>query len=170
MMGEGVQDTALPLRDIHLPEAISWWPPAPGWWLLLAIMLTGALLVWWWRAHQAAVRVRVVALNEWQRLLVEFQQQQDASRLVRELSILLRRVCLSYYPRTTVAGLTGEAWLRYLDSALPLPQTNPFSEGVGRLLLDAPYQQQTKGDVLALHALCGEWLRALPAVERGCNE
>ena len=26
--------TQLDLRDIHLPEAIGWWPPAIGWWLL----------------------------------------------------------------------------------------------------------------------------------------
>ena len=32
------------LRDIHLPEPISWWPLAPGWWLLIIIAL--ALMVW----------------------------------------------------------------------------------------------------------------------------
>lgn len=25
----------LPLRDIHLPETIGWFPPAIGWWLLI---------------------------------------------------------------------------------------------------------------------------------------
>ena len=27
----------IPLRDLHLPEAIGWWPLAPGWWLLIAL-------------------------------------------------------------------------------------------------------------------------------------
>ena len=32
------------LRDIHLPEPISWWPPAPGWWILA--VASCALLAW----------------------------------------------------------------------------------------------------------------------------
>ena len=30
---------ALPLRDIQLPDAVSWWPLAMGWWLLLLVMV-----------------------------------------------------------------------------------------------------------------------------------
>ena len=28
-------DSLAQLRDIQLPEPISWWPLAPGWWVLI---------------------------------------------------------------------------------------------------------------------------------------
>ena len=40
----------IPLRDLHLPEAIGWWPLAPGWWILIAIALVGLgflIIVFW---------------------------------------------------------------------------------------------------------------------------
>ena len=32
------------LKDIHLPQAVHWWPPAPGWWLVALLVL--ALTIW----------------------------------------------------------------------------------------------------------------------------
>jgi len=29
----------LPLKDIHLPDAITWWPLAIGWWLLIVMVI-----------------------------------------------------------------------------------------------------------------------------------
>ncbi|PCJ36311.1 MAG: hypothetical protein COA75_07800 [Cellvibrionales bacterium] len=42
------------LRDIHLPEAVPWWPPAPGWWIVAALLL--ALTIWLSRYLQARYR------------------------------------------------------------------------------------------------------------------
>lgn len=42
------------LRDIHLPQAVHWWPPAPGWWLVAAMVL--ALTIWLSRYLQARYR------------------------------------------------------------------------------------------------------------------
>ena len=36
-----MNENALPLRDLHLPDAIGWWPLAPGWWVLIALSLLG---------------------------------------------------------------------------------------------------------------------------------
>ena len=33
-----MQETPLPLRDLHLPAEVGWWPLAPGWWVLIAIV------------------------------------------------------------------------------------------------------------------------------------
>jgi len=30
-------DPLAPLRPLHLPDQIGWWPPAPGWWLLAGV-------------------------------------------------------------------------------------------------------------------------------------
>jgi hypothetical protein len=32
------------LRDIHLPEPISWWPLAPGWWFVIILVI--GIFVW----------------------------------------------------------------------------------------------------------------------------
>ena len=33
----------IPLRDLHLPEAVGWWPLAPGWWVLIALAVAHAV-------------------------------------------------------------------------------------------------------------------------------
>ena len=42
------------LRDIHLPQAVHWWPPAPGWWVVAALSL--ALTIWLVRFLQRRYR------------------------------------------------------------------------------------------------------------------
>ena len=156
----------LQLRDIHLPDAISWWPPAPGWWALLGLVFFAVLcvrmMIWMRRRRQ----VRAAALNAFQKLSADFAQAQDKSWLVREISVLLRRICLSYFPRVDVAALTGEKWLRFLDEDLGGEKWHGrFSEGAGKALITAPYQQETSVDAAALLALCGDWIKALPPLK-----
>lgn len=137
MQADTLNPAELPLRDIHLPEPVSWWPPAPGWWLLLAIMMiAAALAAWlWWRHRQRRV------LRELQHALQAIEQQHaqhhDADATLQQLSVLLRRAALSFRPRREVAALTGKAWLAWLDNA---SQSHAFTSGVGALLTEAPYQ------------------------------
>ena len=107
----------LELRDIHLPDPVSWWPPAIGWWLvLLAIILLIFSLFWlrkyWLEKNRSA---KVLAYKELNIIQENFQQHNDQKLLVEDLSVLLRRVCLSVFPREDSAGLTGEKWLMFLD-------------------------------------------------------
>ncbi len=152
----------LPLRDIHLPEPVGWWPPAPGWWLLLGLALAGAA-AWAWLAWRRRTRVRRAALAEWKRIEETYAADGDVARLARDLSILMRRAAVTADERPRVAGLTGEAWLAWLDQGL---DGRPFSQGPGRCLAEAPYRPDAEEqvvDAMALLGLCRARLRNLEA-------
>ena len=59
---------AIPLRGLHLPETVGWWPLAPGWWLLIVVLIAAAVfLIRAWlqrRAHAAARRTALRQLEE----------------------------------------------------------------------------------------------------------
>ena len=146
----------LPLRDIHLPDPISWWPPAIGWWLLLGlVLLMSAGLVYGvrrWRRLTPARR----ALQALDRL--ESDSNMTVREKLQELSVLMKRVALSLNPRAAVAGLTGENWLRWLDETAG---TVGFREGPGRRLAEAPYRPAPDATELAeVLEECRNWLKA----------
>jgi hypothetical protein len=134
-----MNENALPLRDLHLPDPIGWWPLAPGWWAVIA--LTAAGLVWlawrWYRAWQFEAPRRH-ALRELARIEAEYLEHRDPVALGKAVSELLRRGMLAYAPRASVAGLTGEAWLAWLDEGMSVPYFH--TEG-GKSLLSLPYRR-----------------------------
>ncbi len=153
----------LPLKDIHLPQAVGWWPPAPGWWLLaLLIALAVALLFWLYK-----ILTRKTAVKAAKKMLLEIQQnngQTDFEKLCA-ISALLRRTAISCYPRSETAALTGSDWLQFLDNSMP---GRPFSEGSGKILIDAPYRRHA-GDALPMDdliRLCRDWLNSIPGNRR----
>lgn len=145
----------LPLKDIHLPESIGWWPPAPGWWLLIILLILCVLAA----RHAYRRLTRKTAIKRAQTLLTQIRQQQsEPLQTLTDLSALLRRAAISADTRGAVAGLHGQAWLEYLDRKLP---DAPFSQGVGRCLADAHYRPAApeQADLDALFALCERWLK-----------
>jgi len=150
----------LPLRDIHLPEPVSWWPPAPGWWLLaglLILLATSVLLMLRWHRRGRLGRSARSALE---RVFGDYRHHGDPQRLLRELSVLLRRIALSYFPRTQVASLSGEAWLEFLDRGLAgSVAPGGFRQGPGRVLAEGPFAPSAEAvAVSALERLCQAWL------------
>lgn len=128
----------IPLRDLHLPEDIGLWPLAPGWWIVIVVLslllLWGGRKAWRTHRHNAARRLALRRLGE---IHEQYQSTGDAVGFAKQLSALLRRAMLAYAPRDEVAGLTGEAWLEWLDDGLGLPM---FETTTGRLLLELPYR------------------------------
>ncbi len=155
---------ALQLRDIHLPPAPSLWPPAPGWWLLAALLLglaAWAAVVFIRRRRVRLQRRRLVAtLGD---LTARLERERSPDTLM-QIGLLLRQLALTKFPRERVAGLSGTAWLRFLDESLGSERTaglDSFSHGAGRVLASGPYQRQLPPDfdLAGFIALVREWAR-----------
>ena len=157
----------LPLRDIHLPDPVSWWPPAPGWWGLLILCLLLVIAFWaLWNAWRRG-RLKRGSLALLQQLAEQFQRNHDEQQLIAQLSVLLRRVALSTYPRRRVAALTGEEWLLFLDNSLTANGADKaFSGGIGRALIEAPYNPDCQVDGDAIIGLVRRWISRNAGAQR----
>ncbi len=133
-----MEQSQLPLRDLHLPDAIGWWPLAPGWWVLILLVLLALgwlllRLVQEWRFNAA----RRYAIRELASVESAYLEHKNVVTLAQQVSGLLRRGMLAYAPRHEVAGLTGESWLKWLDRDLPVPY---FHTQGGKSILELPYR------------------------------
>ena len=169
-MNPTVDVSQLPLRDIHLPAPIGWWPPAPGWWLLAALVLAGVAL---YGLHYYRARHKRAALRALTRVRAALEQGAEPVACLQFLSTVLRRFAMTSVararaasPSPTCAGLIGERWLAYLDGRWAKTE---FSAGVGRQLLAAPYARPNsieREKAIELTALCTAWLAAQPTTNR----
>jgi hypothetical protein len=133
-----VDPQEIPLRGLHLPEAVGWWPLAPGWWLLIALLVAATVfLLRAWLQRRAHAAARRKALRQLEESRSAYAYHGNPVTLGAEVSELLRRAMLAYAPRAEVAGLTGDEWLAWLDRDLDEPR---FREGAGRSLLELPYR------------------------------
>lgn len=125
------------LRDIHLPNPVGWWPLAGGWYfLVLALLLLVIGLTYYGCSryrHGRAKRQALRHLAEYER---QYLQDGDAGRISAQLSELLKRVALVYFPRMNVAGLKGEAWIDFLNAT----SKNSDFRAHRECLLELPYK------------------------------
>lgn len=121
------------LRDIRLPQAVSFWPPAPGWWILAGLVLVLALialLLEYRRRQTLAYRVD----RQWRAMAQDSARFADSRALAAAGAVLMRRVLLSHMDTAGAATLTGESWERELEAgkgALP--------DGIAAFVARAPY-------------------------------
>lgn len=146
----------LPLRDIHLPDSVAWWPPAPGWWIAALILLALAAL-WIVRRYRARhVRAALAAVR---RVVAELEAGAEPVACLQSLSVTMRRFVMTV-THGAAAGYTGARWLEYLDGRW---DRDAFTRGAGRLLTAAPYARPGSvpaEQALDLASVCAAWLRA----------
>ncbi len=139
------------LRDIIPPPDPGFWPPAAGWWLL-AILMVLLPLGFRYLLNLMSERHARQHITRDISLAATLQPEQAAIRL----STLMRKVAISRFPHSSVAGLTGEDWLNFLDSS---GETDQFTQGPGRLLITAPYERNHVCDVDSLTQVCMKWVK-----------
>lgn len=143
-------DPLAALRPLHAPPPVGWWPPAPGWWLALIIATTTIYLIYRYYKRMAP---KYTALKELELLNTN---RNTIDQPVAVLNQLLKRYALACWPAETVAVLSGQAWLDFLDAH---GGNGQFSHGPGRALQFAPYQKQS-ADLDQLIALARRWISA----------
>ena len=144
------------LRDIHLPGPLATWPPAPGWFLLAIILIVlsiicGYIAQRFWQ-KQAPKRAALKRLAELEK---QSRQTKNTNYILSELSILLRIVALSYFPRLDCAGLCGNDWLEFLNKT---GKTQEFTESIPYLLLYGPYQKNSELELNKVFSICKQWI------------
>ena len=102
------------LRDLHLPAAVSPWPPAPGWWILLALIVLLIVVAGYILAHYSDSRkYRRKALAEHSKIC---SLEGDKERIQNFLE-LLRRTVISATGETHSASLQTDEFLNFLQES-----------------------------------------------------
>ncbi len=137
------------LRDIHLPPEPSWWPPQPGWWLIALAVLAAVI----WRLRRLPAWKRQ-ALARMRTIEADYARHGNISRLLAEVSMLLRSCAVLLNGRRQTAGLVGLAWLDCLKDlgrgAAPEPSA---------ALLEGPYRERAEFDARAFSRSVAAWIR-----------
>ena len=101
------------LRDIHLPENIDQFPSAIGWWILLGLLICilGFIVFRAIKNYRALRYLRSAKLE-----LNSLSEQQASNQSLSQLSALLKRITLIYYPPNAVASLSGTKWWYFVNN------------------------------------------------------
>jgi len=154
---QGQPDPLSQLRDIHLPEPISWWPPAPGWWLLVIIILILLFFTIRWlikrRANNCYRRESIEQLKQIHAVSANNLQQ------CQKLLALLRCTAKTAYPHLALESELTPTLLSRLNQCC---SQEVFDPKLQQLLGQLPYQASPEiSDALLqkLQQATEQWLK-----------
>jgi hypothetical protein len=133
------------LHDIVEPPLVPWWPPAPIWYFVLLIAAVAA----GWFARRMWQQWRGNAYRR-----EALRELQDA-KTPAEISEVLRRTALAIAPRSTIAALTGESWVEWLQASVSEQMPRPVHLALAGSVYD-PASQNT--DVGLLREYAQTWI------------
>ena len=74
------------LRDLHMPDPISWWPPAFGWWMVMGLLIIGGSLIIWAWVYRQRTRPRRLALAQLNDVKLQYAAHSDDHWAITQLS------------------------------------------------------------------------------------
>lgn len=108
------------LNDIVEPSQASWWPPS---WLTVAIVVVFVSTI---------LIALLLMIKRWQKARVRKtaarQLAQNPSASVNQLTVLLKRTALAYYPRDVIAEKHSNEWLDFLLTPLSRRERQTFNQ------------------------------------------
>lgn len=145
------------LKDIHLPEAVSWWPLAPGWWALAALIVaTGVVAIAARYARRRSVRYRALAeLNQ-----IRGDASLQGAGAAERIAVLIKRIALQKRETKRLGVEHGRSWIEYLTH-----DPGGMSDDIASFIAMAPYananatQTRASPDRASLFAAADTWIR-----------
>jgi hypothetical protein len=142
------------MKDVRLPEAVSWWPLALGWWILATLILIGLTTVIYllWRRYQHN-RYRHLAILELNAYYQQWESESNGELYLRSANSLLKRVIRLFSPNS-VAQFSDE-WIDTLDDY----GRTELSTEARYALAHQCYQAHVDVDIDSLHSELRYWLK-----------
>jgi hypothetical protein len=167
-------ETLAGLHDNVVPQPVSLFPATPAWLVVLAVLL--AVLAWGvlrvlQRRRQDRYRRESAAELRGIEARLGSVTTRDAALV--ELPVLVKRVALHLAARDEVAGLSGLAWLAFLDRTW---KGETFATGPGSLLpqiaYGTPARRRAIGseEMAQLLAVLRSWVREHHAPSSGAQD
>lgn len=141
------------LRDVQLPEPISWWPLAMSWWVLFGAIAVGVFFsIRAFRKNRVRNAYRRHAHRQLQLHYRQWQSDANTSQYLQSANAVLKRASL--HLDDAARSLSGAFWLEYLQS---LAQEN-FSKQAITALSQGIYHKTPEFDVDQIHQELKQWL------------
>ena len=121
----------------------------------VALLLAARVAIHWYRN-----RYRSVALDELREIQLRSQDASSRTEAIAQLAALLKRVALVAWARETVASLSGEPWIEFLNRT----GSQQFKLEAAKVLDGLPYRRQTveqltSPEIAQLLSAADRWIR-----------
>lgn len=141
------------LRDVHTPDAVSWWPLSIGWWVVIVLVIStlvfSVVKLIKHRKHNAYRKLAVTELNQH---FKHWQQHQQNSDYLQAANAVVKRACS--HVNNEGLGLSGKLWIAHLNSYCK----TDFSNDTEIALTQQLYQEQPNSNINKVHQEINAWL------------